>query len=214
MDRLDRVRLLFGDDFEKIESAKVLLLGGGGVGSFALDGLYRSGVGDITVVDRDTFEVTNQNRQIGSEFVGEKKVEVFSRLYPSIKTIYQDVTVAWIEEFDFMAFDVVLDAIDDIYSKVALAKKCSSKLISSTGSARKGDFFKIKKDNIWKASGDRLASKFRRELKRKGFKGDFEVIYSNEEIRCVELGSFVGVTGAFGLALCSAAIQKILKDKS
>lgn len=213
MDRLDRVRLLFGSDFEKLERAKVLLLGGGGVGSFALDGLYRSGVGDITIVDRDVFEVTNQNRQIGSEFVGEKKVEVFSRLYPSIKTIYEDVTVSWIEGFDFSSYDVVLDAIDDIYSKVALAKKCSPKLISSTGSARKSDFFKIKKDNIWKANGDRLASKFRRELKRKEFKGNFDVIYSSEEIKCKALGSFVGVTGAFGLALCSACIDKLIKGE-
>lgn len=213
MDRLDRCRKVFREDFPKLEAASVLILGGGGVGSFALDCLYRSGIGKITIVDRDTFDVTNQNRQIGSEHLGEVKIEVFKRLYPGIEGIYADVTRGFIEAFDFEPYDLVIDAIDDIFSKVALAKKIAPKLLSSSGSARKKDFFSIKAASIWEAQGDRLLSKFKRELKRAGFKGDFQVVYSSEAVHFRELGSFVGVTGAFGLALCSLAAQTLV-DKN
>jgi len=212
LDRLDRCRKLFKGDFSKISSAKVLLLGVGGVGSFALDCLYRTGFGEITVVDRDRFEVSNQNRQLGSEFVGELKIDVLKRMYPGIKGIEADVNRNWIEGFDFECFDVVIDAIDDVFAKVVLANKLHHKLISASGSARKRDFFSIKKSNISEAKGDRLLAKFKRELKRSGFEGDFKVVYSSEEvhIRDKEFGSFVGVTGAFGLALCSLAVEKVM----
>jgi len=77
--RYDRCRKLFSK-FERIEKLKILICGVGGVGGYALDCLYKSGVKDITVVDYDTFDETNRNRQIGSDFVGKKKVEVLSRL--------------------------------------------------------------------------------------------------------------------------------------
>ena len=63
--RFQRCRELFGDDFNKIANAKVIILGVGGVGSYVLDCLYRSGVQNITIVDFDRFDITNQNRQIG-----------------------------------------------------------------------------------------------------------------------------------------------------
>ena len=65
-EQYDRLKLLLDDDFKKLQDAKVLLLGVGGVGSFCLDCLYRSGVKDITIVDFDTYDKTNQNRQMWS----------------------------------------------------------------------------------------------------------------------------------------------------
>ncbi|MBU1643315.1 ThiF family adenylyltransferase, partial [bacterium] len=65
--RFERSRMLFGDGFKQIEEAKILLLGVGGVGSYCLDCLYRSGVRDITIVDFDTYDESNQNRQMWSE---------------------------------------------------------------------------------------------------------------------------------------------------
>lgn len=73
MTRYERVKPLFGDDFEKLQKSKVLLLGVGGVGGHCLDALYRTGIADITIVDFDTYDITNQNRQIGSDAIGEKK---------------------------------------------------------------------------------------------------------------------------------------------
>ncbi len=210
--RYERCRTLFGEDFAKIQKAKILLLGVGGVGSFALDCLYRSGVRDITIVDFDTYDITNQNRQIGSEHLGQKKVEVLERLYPGIKKIEAKIDNEWVENFDFSPYDLVLDAIDDTKAKVALAKKCAPKLISATGSAKKCDPTQIRADSIWKTYGDPFAKKLRSELKRSGFTGDFLAIFSPEPPKCKEKGSFVGVTGAFGLTLCAKTLEKIVNE--
>jgi tRNA A37 threonylcarbamoyladenosine dehydratase len=202
---------LFGDDFKKLQDAKILLLGVGGVGSFCLDCLYRSGIRDITIVDFDTFDKTNQNRQLHSEkHLGELKVEALKKHYPYIKTIQAKIDKTWVKEFDFSNFDIVLDAIDDREAKIALAFKTYKKLISSFGSAKRVDPTKIKVDNIWKSSGDRFGAKIRYELKKRGFKNKYKVIYSTEEAKVKTNGSFVGVTGSFGLFMCSEAIKKIL----
>ena len=106
--RFDRCRMLFGDDdFAKIEQAKILILGVGGVGSYALDCLYRSGVRDITIVDYDTYDETNRNRQIGSDAVGESKIATLANLYPDIITIDQQMDMAWVESFDFTPYDII-----------------------------------------------------------------------------------------------------------
>ncbi len=202
--------MLFGEDHEKLRKAKVLLLGVGGVGGFCLDCLFRTGITDVTIVDFDTYDVTNQNRQIGAEATGRIKVERLSELYPTVTPIAARVDAAWVEAFDFTPYDVVLDAIDDLRAKIALAHQTHPKLVSATGGARKIDPTKIEIDSIWETHGDPFARKFRYELKKSGFKGDFLAIFSPEAPKCTTKGSFVGVTGAFGLALCSAAVQKIL----
>jgi len=211
-DRFQRCRLLFGEeDFEKLQQSKILILGVGGVGSYALDCLYRSGVLDITILDYDVYDETNQNRQIGSEAVGELKTEALKKLYPSITTINQQMNMAWVEEFDFEPYDLVLDCADTTKVKIEIAKKCYKKLIMSTGSAKRFDSSKIEVASIWKTSGDRLARKIRNELKKAKFDRNFTVVFSPEEDKCKEKGSCVAVTGAFGLTLCSEAIKKIIK---
>ena len=210
-DRFSRCRLLFKDDFERLQKAKVILLGVGGVGGFCLDSMYRTGVGHITIVDFDEFEVTNQNRQIGSDKIGMRKVQRMQELYPDIEGYDAKVTLDWVNEFDFEPFDLVVDAIDDMPAKVAIAQKCSHKLISSMGGAKKLDPTKIEIVDIWKTYNDRLAKKFRSELKKVGFKKKFDVVFSSELPNCQGLGSFVGVTGSFGLTLCALAIKKLMK---
>jgi tRNA A37 threonylcarbamoyladenosine dehydratase len=206
--------MLMGDDFEKLRKAKILLLGVGGVGGFCLDCLVRSGVEDITIVDFDRFDITNQNRQIGSEKVGAVKVDRLAELYPTVTPIEAKVDYEWIDNFDFTPFDLVLDAIDDIHAKIALAHKVSPKLISATGGARKLDPTKIEVTSIWKTHGDPFARKIRYELKKSGFKGDFLALFSPEKPKCQTKGSFVGVTGSFGLAMCSAAVKRIMDNKT
>ncbi|MCF6174021.1 MAG: tRNA threonylcarbamoyladenosine dehydratase [Campylobacteraceae bacterium] len=210
MNKLSRCKILFEDDFVKIQNASILLLGVGGVGGFCLEALYRTGIGSITIVDFDIFDITNQNRQLGSENIGETKVDVLSRNRTNIKTINIKITPKWVEGFDFDKFDLVIDAIDDMSAKVALAHKCSHKLISSMGGAKKLDPTMIQVAPIWKTHGDGLAKKFRYELKKSGFKKNFDVVFSSESPKCQGLGSFIGVTGSFGLALASLAIKKIL----
>jgi tRNA A37 threonylcarbamoyladenosine dehydratase len=207
-----RTSLLFGEEnFSKLAKSRVLLFGVGGVGSFTLDCLYRSGVENITVVDFDTYDITNLNRQLGSDGnIGKYKVDVLKEIYPKIEILNRKATVEFIENFDFSNFDLVLDAIDDIPVKVAIAQKVSFKLISSMGSAKQIDPTKIEITSIWKTECDPFAKRVRTELRKSKFQGDFQVVFSRAEREGGEKGSFVGVTGSFGLALCSKAIQTIL----
>ena len=214
MSKYDRVKLLLKDDFVKLEDAKIILLGVGGVGGFCLDCLYRSGVKNITIVDFDTFDETNQNRQMWSELhEGELKVEALQMHYPEIKIINVRVDEQWVWDFNFDEYDLVLDAIDDTKAKLALAQKCYKKLISSFGSAKRLDPTQIKVDDIWKSYGDKFGSKIRYELRKRGFKKKYKVIFSSEEAVIKEKGSFMGVTAAFGLTMCAQAIKEIRKGK-
>jgi len=211
--RFSRCRMLFGDeDFLKLQNAKILILGVGGVGSYALDCLYRSGVSDITILDYDTFDETNQNRQIGSEAVGMVKVERLQELYPEVKTIDQRMDMAWVAGFDFKPYDLIIDAADTTKVKIEVAKKCYKKLIMALGSAKRYDANKVEVASIWKTHGDALARKIRNELKRAKFDRNFTVVFSPEEDKCKEKGSCVTVTGAVGLTVCSEVIKRILKS--
>lgn len=214
-DRFTRTRLLFGDNFEKITSKKILIFGVGGVGGFALDCLYRTGIGDITIVDKDSFDVTNQNRQIGSDSIGEKKIEALKRLYPGIKGIFASVDSELLGNLKCSNFDYVIDAIDDIPAKIELAKECQNMrygtFICSTGSAKKLNPLEIRVGSIWKSYGDRFARKLRDNLKKNKIKCDFKVIFSPESPKCEGLGSFSAVTASFGLQIASEVIQDIIK---
>jgi len=211
--RYERCRMLFGDeDFEKLQRAKILILGVGGVGSYALDCLYRSGIQDITILDYDAFDETNRNRQIGSEAVGEVKVEALAKLYPGVKTINHKMDMAWVAAFDFEPYDIVIDAADTTKVKIEVAKKCYKKLIMALGSAKRYDTSRIEVASIWKTHGDALARKIRNELKKAKFDRNFTVVFSPEEDKCREKGSCVAVTGAVGLTVCSEAIKRIVSE--
>jgi tRNA A37 threonylcarbamoyladenosine dehydratase len=206
--------MLFGDeDFAKLQNAKILILGVGGVGSYALDCLYRSGVSDITILDYDTFDETNKNRQIGSDAVGKSKVATLAKLYPDIKTIEQQMDMAWVAAFDFEPYDLVIDAADTTKVKLEVAKKCYKKLIMALGSAKRYDASKIEVASIWKTHGDALARKIRNELKKARFDRNFTVVFSPEEDKCKDKGSCVAVTGAVGLTVCSEAIKRIINER-
>jgi tRNA A37 threonylcarbamoyladenosine dehydratase len=204
--------MLFGEeDFEKIQKSRILILGVGGVGSYALDCLYRSGVTNITIIDYDTYDETNRNRQIGSDAVGMLKTECLAALYPGIKEIRQQMDMAWVASFDFSPYDIIIDAADTTKVKIELAKKEYKKLIMSVGSAKRFETNKIEVSSIWKTHGDALARKIRNELKKAKFDRNFTVVFSPEEDRCKEKGSCVAVTGAFGLTICSEVIKRIIK---
>ncbi|MCD8213001.1 MAG: ThiF family adenylyltransferase [Campylobacter sp.] len=213
IDRFTRVRWLLGDNFARLQAAKILVCGVGGVGGICVDTLARSGVGEITIIDKDKFDVTNQNRQIYSENTGSVKVAEFAKIYPNVTPICELITPEFIDDFDFAKFDVIIDAIDDIGAKIALANAVNpSKFLASMGGAKRIDPTKIKVASIWKTSVDPMARKYRYELKKTGFKGDFDVVFSTESPICKPLGSFMGVTACFGLNLAALAVKKILKS--
>ena len=211
-DRFTRVKWLIGEElFDKIATLKVLVFGLGGVGGFCVDALYRTGFKDFTFIDEDSFEATNLNRQLHSEHIGQAKAEVFSRIYGG-KGIVKRVDSAFFREFSLQEFDIIIDAIDDIPAKVAIVELVDTQkqiFVSSTGGARKLDATKIAIAPLCKTHGDALAKKFRYELKKAGLKADFEVVFSDEKPICKELGSFMGVTASFGLALSSLVLRKV-----
>lgn len=210
--KYERVKILLKDDFSKLQNAKIILLGVGGVGSFCLDCLVRSGITDITIVDFDTYDETNQNRQMWSELhLGESKVKALQQHYPDVKIIEQRIDEQWVWDFDFDEYDLVLDAIDDTKAKLALAQKCYKKLISSFGSAKRLDPTKVEVADIWKTYGDKFGSKIRYELKKRGFNKKYKAIFSSEEVVTKEKGSFMGVTATFGLTMCAEAIKFLRK---
>jgi len=211
--RFERTKMLVGEEgFESISSAKILLLGVGGVGSYCLDCLYRTGVRDITIIDFDTYDESNQNRQLWSEqHCGESKILSLKEHYPEIIAIEKRIDAEWVHEFDFEPYDLVLDAIDDTQAKLALAQKCYKKLISATGSAKRLDPTKIEVATIWKTHGDRFASKIRYELRKRRFTKKYPVIFSSEPPLVKVKGSFMAVTAAFGLTMCSVAVKKLIE---
>lgn len=221
-DRFERSRLLFGDDFDKFKKTSILVCGCGGVGGACIEALYRTGLTDITIIDKDIFEITNQNRQFGSENLGEKKVEVFANKFSGIKPVFQTLTPEFIQNLDFNKFSVVIDAIDDINAKVAIAQKIHeinlaslNKIIfiSSMGCAKRIDPSEIQISDIWKTSNDPFARKFRNELKKAKFDAKFDVVFSKELPKCKDIGSFMGVTATFGFYIASYVIKKICDQK-
>ncbi len=210
--RYSRCRHLFGEEaFARLQQARILILGVGGVGSYALDCLYRTGITQITIVDHDTYEITNQNRQIGSEALGASKVHTLAERYPGIIPVEVQMDMAWVETFDFEPYDLILDAADTTRVKIEIAKRHYKKLIMSLGSVKRTDPTQIQTASIWKSHGDALARKIRNELKRARFDRNFTVVFSPETTKGERKGSFVGVTGAFGLTLCSEAVRRILE---
>ena len=210
--KYDRSKKLFGADvFEKFKDVKLILLGVGGVGSFALDALYNTGIKNITIVDFDTYEESNLNRQMGSfGNIGRIKVEALKEKYPEVTPIHIKITPEWIDDFDFSSYDYILDAIDDVKPKVHLIKKHFTKIISTSGGAKRIDPSRIEYISIWDTYNDPFIKKIRTELKAQGFKKKFKVIFSSELPMCLEKGSFEGVTGSFGLMMASVTIQKLM----
>lgn len=209
----NRTKMLFGEEaFNKFQNTKLILFGVGGMGSFALDALYNTGITDITIVDFDTYEPTNQNRQLGSHGnIGRKKVEVMKERYPNVTPICVKITPEWIDNFDFSSYDYILDAIDDVKPKVHLINKYFTKVISTGGGAKRIDPLQITYGSIWETKNDKFIKKVREELKKQGFKKKFKVIYSTELPLCIDKGSFEGVTASFGLMMASVTIQKIVR---
>ena len=216
IDRFSRSRLLFGEDFTKLQSAKILICGCGGVGGAAIEVLYRSGVVSLSVIDCDRFEITNQNRQLGSEHIGELKCEVFARKFKGVSSIAARIGEEFLSEFDLAKFDFVIDAIDDVGAKIALALRCSEAgvgFISSMGGAKRLDPARIEIRSIWQTQGDPLARKIRYELRKRGFAGDFDVVCSSEPPRVKSMGSFMGVTASFGLFIASYVVRRLIGEQ-
>lgn len=192
-DWLQRSELLIKNEgIEKLKNANVLVVGLGGVGSFAAEFLARAGVGNLTIVDGDTVDITNVNRQLPAlhSTVDKNKVEVVAE---RILDINPEVQLVPINEFlspermDEMLennkFDYVLDCIDSVSPKLALIKACRRrkiKIVSSMGAGGKMDPSKVMVRDLSKTNNCYLAKQIRKRLKKEGITKGFRCVFSTE----------------------------------
>ena len=191
MEELLRTEMLFGKEkVEKLKSKRVIVFGIGGVGGYVCEVLARTGIGQIDLVDNDTVSLSNINRQIIAlhSTVGRYKVDVMKE---RIHDINPNITVNAYNTFfmpenaseiDLSVYDYVVDAIDTVKGKIALAEICTSlgvPIIASMGTGNKIDPGAFKVSDIYKTSVCPLARVMRTELKKRGIKR-LKVVYSEE----------------------------------
>ncbi|NFI95219.1 tRNA threonylcarbamoyladenosine dehydratase [Clostridium botulinum] len=188
---LVRTELLVGkDSLDKLKNSKVMIFGIGGVGSFTVEALARSGVGELILVDNDTISLTNLNRQIHATYntIDEPKVEAMKE---RILSINKDCNVITHQTFvnrdnipEIIPADVdyIVDAIDTVTSKLALAEHCyknNIRIMSSMGTGNKLDPAQFKVTDVFKTKVCPLAKVMRCELKKRGVE-KLKVVYSEE----------------------------------
>ena len=192
LERDIRTAMLIGEAaVEQLKDSHVAVFGLGGVGGHATDALVRAGIGEIDIFDSDTVSESNINRQIIATYdtIGEYKTDAFEKRILSINpacrvkkhTVF--VTRELIEELDISQYSYVVDAIDTVSAKIALAEKCAREgipIIASMGTGNKLDPSKFEITDIYKTSVCPLARVMRAELKKRGV-GALKVLYSREE---------------------------------
>ncbi len=237
MNSFARVERLVGPEgLAKLGKARVILFGVGGVGGWCAEGLVRSGIGHLTIVDPDCVDESNINRQLPatSSTVGLPKVEVLRErlldINPSceisaIQKRYEAGT-----EWGLEGYDVIIDAIDSLKDKAALILEASAapgKFFSSMGAACKMDPTKIRVANFFSVRGCPLGAALRKKLRRENTlpAKPFLCVYDEEVLpnlgpeqdpgpgKAVANGTLAPITGIFGFTLAGLALQEILKDE-
>lgn len=191
MNQFSRTELLVGaEGIERLKKSRVAVFGIGGVGGYVVEALARSGVGTLDLIDHDKICLTNLNRQIIATHstIGEYKVDVAKKRVLDInpeavvntyKTFFMPETAS---EFNFYAYDYVVDAIDTVTGKIQLVMQADgahTPVISSMGAGNKMNPAAFKVADIYKTSVCPLAKVMRRELKNRGIK-KLKVVYSEE----------------------------------
>ena len=191
-EQFERTSLLVGEEaISKLNNSKVLIFGVGGVGGYVAEALARTGVGSITIVDKDTVSESNINRQIIAlhSTVGRDKVDVLKeRMLDINPDLDVDARKCFFlpdnaSEFDFSQYDYIVDAVDTVTAKLQIivqAKEAGVPVISAMGAGNKvhPEMFEIA--DIYKTEMCPLAKVMRRELKERGIK-KLKVVYSKEK---------------------------------
>ncbi|WP_159472260.1 ThiF family adenylyltransferase [Chryseobacterium sp. 18068] len=234
---LERTELLIKEKgVEKLNKAAVLVVGLGGVGSFAAEFLARAGVGKMTIVDGDTVDITNINRQLPAlhSTVGKHKVDVVSERLMDINPNLELVKVneflnpeRMAEILDGGNFDYILDCIDSVTPKVSLiiaARRRKIKIVSSMGAGGKSDPSKVIVRDISKTQHCHLAREVRKRLKKEKIDKGIRCVFSDEiqdedSLKMTDgsnykrsfYGTISFLPAIFGLYAASEVINHLLK---
>ena len=228
MNQFERLELLIGKDLETIQIKKILIIGLGGVGSYATEALIRSGISNITIVDNDIIDITNLNRQLMTYHsnIGKNKTDEIEKrildINPNCKInkINKFITLDNINELFNTDYDYIIDACDTITVKLELiriSKRKNIKLISCMGTGNKMDPSKLKIMDIRKTKYDKIAKIVRKMVKDEKIKGNVMVVCSDEEgytkvKSTIPSNSFVPAVA--GLLCASYIINDIVGDKN
>ena len=234
---LQRTELLIKTKgIKKLQKANILVIGLGGVGSFATEFLVRSGIGKITIIDGDSIDITNINRQLPAlnSTIGIPKTEVISKrildINPNIKlkAINEFLVPERMEEIlTNEKFDYVLDCIDSVSPKLALIRTCKKhkiKLISAMGAGGKSDPSKVLVRDISKTNNCFLAKQIRKQLRKENIHKGFRCVFSTEiqdeySLKLTDgsnfkksfYGTISYMPAIFGLYAAAEVIQFLLK---
>ena len=189
-----RTELLLGKEkMDRLRNAHVLVVGLGGVGAYAAEMICRAGVGKMTIVDADTVQPTNINRQLPAthSVVGEYKAEVLARRFRDINPEL-DLSVfpvylkdeAIPELLDRTHFDFIVDAIDTVAPKCYLichALKRGIRIVSSMGAGAKKDITQVRFADLWETYHCGLSKAVRKRLQKMGMRRKLPVVFSTEQ---------------------------------
>lgn len=222
----ERSALLLGNEaLEILKNKTVLVVGIGGVGSFCVEALARTGIGHLILVDKDKVESSNINRQLlaTTETIDQVKVAVMKKriqtLNPECKVdIYDCFYDCSMDEKIFsQKIDFVIDCIDSIKSKQDLAMACIQRdipFLSSMGTARRLDPSKLEIMELEKTSYDPIAKRMRNWKRKNKIRNKIWVVCSTEPPRPVEAGkplpSMIFVPASAGLLLASECVKKLI----
>ncbi len=232
MERFSRTALIFGEDaLKKLARCRVAVFGLGGVGGYAAEALARSGVGALDLVDSDCVSLSNLNRQIlaTERTIGRKKTEVAAERIAEIDPActVRTYPVFFLPEnraeFPFAEYDYIIDAVDTVTAKIALAEAARDEnvpIISAMGTGNKTDPTMLEVADIFETSVCPLARVMRRELKKRGIAG-LKTVYSKEPPRRVQggerkengrevPGSTAFVPAAAGLILAAETVKDLI----
>lgn len=226
MSQFERLELLVKDKINDIYKKNVLVIGLGGVGSYAVEALVRSGIQNITIVDNDTISLSNLNRQLMTyqSNIGKYKTDELEKrileINPKcrINKVTEFITLDNINELFKEDYDYIVDACDTITIKLELiriSKRKNIKLISSMGTGNKMDPSRLKIIDIRKTSYDPIAKIVRKMVKDEKIKGKVMVVCSDEVpytkvSNVIPSNSFVPATA--GLLCASFIINDIVGD--
>jgi tRNA A37 threonylcarbamoyladenosine dehydratase len=192
VDQFARTRLLLGaEGLARLACSKVMIFGVGGVGSYTVEALARAGVGHLVLVDYDTVDVTNINRQLPAllSTVGSYKVDVLQKRIADINkeaqvTVYREkVSPENVRIFFQENPSYVVDAIDMVIGKIAIieaALGAGIPFLSALGAGNRLDPTKLQIGDLSETTGDPLARILRRELRQRGIQKGVKVVYSTE----------------------------------
>ena len=216
--------LLGKESMTLLQSKRVILFGIGGVGSWCAECLIRTGLTHLTIVDGDSVQPSNLNRQLPATqaTLGQPKVEALKARLLSINpeaeiiALNEMVNGEWLQANGLEGYDYVIDAIDSVNDKTDLILYASRvrgcKIFSSMGAALRFDPTQVTTGELMSIKGDALAKAVRARMKRIGLHPNKRIrcVYSTEQAqRCETRGSLMQVTATFGLTLASLVLSDI-----